>query len=322
MQTELTNRHSSIITEKTPPPGIDSLLWNGLKYCIERPIPTPKLDTTLHRLTNDIRLKYFWRHHPTDDQDYNPKLYIKSDWNPPQASAAIETALKNFHTDILFQTTANKRQQIRQHNLLPSSRLLLRSLKTNQDFIILPTDKNLGPAILERDVYKRRCLQDHLLDTSTYTQLSHEDADGLLYLAQKKMEYIIKKYEPNLPTTELTYFQRCAHETRRIPQFYCTPKVHKKPHWKTRPIVSCVNSRMGDLSKWVDVQLQKVLHLCPTHLKDSRTFLQRLHNLENLPPSAVILTADAVSMYTNINTNHALETFWRFAPPYSHSPPP
>ena len=69
---------------------------------------------------------------------------------------------------------------------------------------------------------------------------------------------------------------------------------------------------MGDLSNWVDVQLQKLIHLCPGYLQDSQAFLTKLRRLGRLPPTAVILTADAVSMYTNINTTHALATLQKW----------
>jgi hypothetical protein len=55
----------------------------------------------------------------------------------------------------------------------------------------------------------------------------------------------------------------------------------------------------------VDVQLQKVVHLCPAHLKDSWHFLNIVKDLKNLKGKK-ILTADAQSMYTNINTEHAV----------------
>ena len=299
--------YHNLCTVLTPPPGIEQLLWNGLKFCLQQPLPKPRFFDTMARLTRDIRLKHHWGDTPPDDADgFNPKLYIRSDWNPPNASEPIETALQQFEAAIQQQLHLNRSHQSRRHNLLPSGRRLIKSLKGNTDFIILPTDKNLGPAILERSLYKRRCLQDHLLDEKTYQQLTDVEAHFRQLQATSDFKKLIQKYKKTLPKSEWVYFQRCFNEPRRDPQFYCTPKVHKEP-WKTRPIVSCVNSRMGDLSKWVDVQLQLVVHLCPGYLKDSRSLLDRLHLLGKLPPSAVITTADAVSMYTNINTTHALQ---------------
>lgn len=46
-----------------------------------------------------------------------------------------------------------------------------------------------------------------------------------------------------------------------------------------------------------------------TYLKDSYVVLNDIRNLGQLPPYARLFTADAVSMYTNIDTKHALTTF-------------
>ena len=159
---------------------------------------------------------------------------------------------------------------------------------------------------MERSTYKRRCLQDHLLDTSTYKQLTKQEAELATTSAEKGMKLLIEEFKNKLPEHELTFFNRVFQIERRIPQFYTTPKVHKKP-WKTRPIVSCVNSTLGYLSKWADRQLQKVTHLCPGYLKDSQALLDKLKTIGKLPSTAVLIVADAVGMYTNIDTNHGIQ---------------
>ena len=315
--------YHNLCTINTPPPGTDQLLWNGLKFCVEQPLPKPQLDHTFDRLQDDIRRKYFWstRNNCSDNSDYEKKLYIRSDWTPEEASPVLEEALQQFRTQICSKTTENLRRQRRQHNIPAGPRKLLKTLSDSPDFIILPTDKNLGPAILERSVYKTRCLADHLSDAKTYLRLTKEAALQRLQSATSSFNALIESFEKQLPDAEKTYFKRGFQEHRRIPQFYCTPKVHKKPDWKTRPIVSCVNSRMGDLSKWADVQLQKVVHLCPGYLKDSKSLIRRLKRLGKLPPSAVLMTSDAVSMYTNIDTNHGLETLKKWFQLHAHELP-
>ena len=84
----------------------------------------------------------------------------------------------------------------------------------------------------------------------------------------------------------------------QLPYFYILPKVHKVP-WATRPAVSGVPSVLEPLSKWVDIQLQQVIHLCPAYLKDSWHFLNIMKNLE-LSEDNLIVTSDAKAMYTNI----------------------
>jgi hypothetical protein len=88
------------------------------------------------------------------------------------------------------------------------------------------------------------------------------------------------------------------------------PKMHKDP-WASRPVVSGVCSVMKALSIWLDVQLQSVVHLCPCYLKDSWHFLNDIRDLNNLKECKLI-TADVTAMYTNINTDHAIDTLSRW----------
>ena len=61
-----------------------------------------------------------------------------------------------------------------QHKLM---KLLLQS---DDRFIVCQTNKNLGPAILERDAYIKLTLKDHLSDRSTYQLLSKEESATIL----------------------------------------------------------------------------------------------------------------------------------------------
>ena len=91
-----------------------------------------------------------------------------------------------------------------------------------------------------------------------------------------------------------------------LPYFRLLPKVHKTP-WATRPVVSGVSSVLEPLSKWVDIQLQRVIHLGPAYLKDSWHFLNKTKSLDILDDYRIV-TSDAKEMYVNINTDHAIET--------------
>ena len=119
------------------------------------------------------------------------------------------------------------------------------------------------------------------------------------------MKPLLIQHRQLLADHEQVHFTKVFQLQRQLPQFYTIPKVHKTP-WKTQPMVSCINSNLGHLSKWVDRQLQRVIHLCPAYLKDSDSLMHKLLTLDKLPPTAVIVIADAVSMYTNIDTNHGL----------------
>ena len=303
-----------------PPKQTHKLLWLGLKFCIEKPLPKPSLTTYMERLAYNVRIKASMAiHHSTvisptgqhlhleSDTDYDPKLYIPSiGYTPPQASPALEAALLELTAKLENMIQTNR--QRRRHNFSASTRLVIDQIgKDNPNFIVTPTDKNLGPAILERATYKRRCLQDHLLDQTSYQQLTPTEAEAKVQTARNILSSILTTYGQRLAPNEKTYFQRMMQLKCRLPQFYATPKVHKTP-WKTRPIVSCIHSTLGYLSKWIDRKLQQVVHLCPGYLQDSTALLQKLRLMDPLPTTTVIIVADAVSMYTNIDTTHGITT--------------
>jgi hypothetical protein len=57
--------------------------------------------------------------------------------------------------------------------------------------------------------------------------------------------------------------------------------------------------------------MKSLLSLVPTYLRDSYHVLKELRELKELPPNAKLFTFDAarLSMYTNINTPHGIDTF-------------
>ena len=101
---------------------------------------------------------------------------------------------------------------------------------------IIETDKNLGPAIMERSVHKPRCLIDHLLDSKTYKQLTKAEADQTIDSAIAQAIQLCEDFKEELPEAILTYLWRGFKLKLGIAPFRCTAKVHKTP-WKTRPIV-------------------------------------------------------------------------------------
>ena len=90
-------------------------------------------------------------------------------------------------------------------------------------------------------------------------------------------------------------------------------KLHKTPNWydtkedlKFRPIVACCGTWVNHWSKWLDHYLSLLTPFVPTYFGGEDPILDWLRTIENLPPWAFVWTSDAVSMYTNIKTDHAI----------------
>jgi hypothetical protein len=205
-----------------PPPGTDQLLWLGLKFCIQPSLPKPTLDTYMDRLTYDIRTKYVMagtelernqangHSFPTDDKsEYNPKLYLPStNFTPEPAPQHVEDAITQLYDGLQQRININKQNQRRCHNIPPTTRQALRQLKQDDRFIVVPTDKNLGPAIMERGTYIRWTLGDHLLDTENYIQLTPEAATIAIKESVTKMKQLLETYDYCLSDHERIYFKR------------------------------------------------------------------------------------------------------------------
>ena len=310
----------NLCTTAKPPPGTAALLGLGLKYCIESPRPYQDLDSSLHRFRRDMRLHCCFnldattnKDESTKEEEYIPRLYIPSKWQPPLAPTRFEFTFDDF--DKVLTDERRSLPWTRRFNLTPSQRHVLSELTKRPDLIVLPTDKNLGPCVIERKIYIEQVLKEHLLQQKNYERLSPEIAKIELQKQRTAFLSVYTKYKHTLPTkAEATYFSRAMTEeylnATRVPQFYGTFKVHK-PDKKMRPVISCVNSIPEIFSKWIDHHLKTLVesNLLPTYMKDSRQLQQSLLKAfpNGLPPNARLFSVDAVSMYSNIDTAHGLQ---------------
>ena len=159
-----------------PPKNLQSLLGLGLKF-----IPTPTHSTanankSLQRFEKDFFNKStFAGKPPSQNEVFNPKLYLGSTYIPKwwMITDPIRRRNRNFAQAIasLFQ-----RKRRNPSNLLWHQHIALQKLQQDRRFLIVQCDKNLGPAIIEREIYIQRALSDHLLDNNTYEQLTKEEA--------------------------------------------------------------------------------------------------------------------------------------------------
>jgi hypothetical protein len=113
-----------------------------------------------------------------------------------------------------------------------------------------------------------------------------------------------------LTEAENTYLKRSLSATFRLPIFYGLPKVHKVP-MSLRPVVSSTNSLLSVFSTWLDYRMKELIHLVQSYLKDSTSFIQEIKELQ-LPDNALLFTADAKSMYTNIDTATGISSIKQF----------
>ena len=284
---------------------------------------------TFDRFNRSLHLKFHFAGLDNDgddddaNEDYNPRMYIPSNWTPPawtyphQMKSRVEA----------FQKTLKKvfRPRRGKPNLLPHQQRTLDDLQSQNTFLIVPCDKNLGPSIIEWDKYIKLAMTDHLRDRRTYKKLTQGQQTNAHTRIAKSIEEWIKKYKVNL-SKPIRKFLRTNLKDNTDPwaRFYLTLKVHKFTNGRpltSRPIVSCPGSLLHPLGIWVDCQLQKVAKLQCSYFKSSFDLKQQLLDLDIPPFHAKLFTADAVSMYTNIPTPWALHSIGRHLRDHAHDYP-
>lgn len=192
--------------------------------------------------------------------------------------------------------------------------MLANDLRLSDDYIVVEADKNLGGCILSRDDYIQRAIIEHLSNTAVYKPLTERHARTLQRGMVYQIEEFVKKYRPgdepsadSISHAEETFLLESSRRYKlKWARFRLTMKVHKDP-CKTRPVVCCVGTYLNQLSKWLDFWLQKLRPFVPSYIKNSDELIKKLKKLGRCPLNARVFTADADSMYTNIDTTHAIQ---------------
>ena len=259
-------------------------------------------DKSLPRFSRDLQVKCFMAG-KEGDAHFNPRLYVKSEWKP-QPGWNPDGLLERID-DFTKMVKSNCRIAKSTSNLPPHQRRALQFLRNNRDYLVIRCDKNLGPALIERENYIRLIIRDHLSDTKTYTRLTQEMAESIDETIRRRIRAWMHKHSV-ITKNERKFIAHHLKSSEKDPfcVFYGLAKVHKTP-LATRPVVSYSGSTCWALGVWIDSKLQHVAKQQASYFRDSFSLKEDLSSL-SLQPNDYIFTADAVSMYTNIPTEKAL----------------
>ena len=309
-----------------PPPNIKSLLGLNLKFIPRRSSTTDDLEQSIQRFSQQVFIKDFYRNNPPEinteeSTHFNKKLHIPTHWMPPTWKITKSVVEKTeCFTNSLTRIFTKKHSP---SNLSVSQQHLLKKLLTKQDFVIAKADKNLGPCIIERDAYIRFAIQDHLKCKNTYRKMSYQVAISHMAEVRKKINKFLYKHRDTLNATEKKFIRKRTKEVDDpFPVLYLLMKVHKTP-LKTRPVVSCSGSLLHALGIWLDTALQPIATSLPSFINSSYDLKEAINLMPPLPPNSKLFTADAVSMYTNIDTYQAvgsIRSFLNSNDQYHHMP--
>jgi hypothetical protein len=295
------------------PPGSKELLGLNLKFCLASKAVPDDINKTMIQLARSIRTRHFLiQNGVLNNTSYEKQIYKKNlTWNPPPAPTLIEDKLVELEKALkkIQQKLERKNASRQLTNITPLQAKALASLQKNKNIVIKPTDKNLGPSVMDTTDYVDQILTEHLL-TDTYLQLTEGEAKYRLNDIKDTLKTLLANNANNLSKSEILFFKRSLQEHHRIPIFYGLPKVHKQPV-TLRPVVSTSGSLLAIFSTWLDYRMKELLPLVQSHVKNSFTALAELKNLF-IPNNALLFAADATSMYTNIEIDIGMSAIRSF----------
>jgi hypothetical protein len=164
-----------LTTRLNSPKNLRSLLGLNLRFG-----PNPGRNASwatiekdiLPRFYRDLRVKVFMAG-AAAGETYNPKMYATSGWNPPNLFTPPELRARLAAFKATLKGLYKKRRC--PSNLLKHQQRALDALRNQDTFLIVQCDKNLGPAVIEKNEYIRMAIV-HLTYTSTYRRLSPLEA--------------------------------------------------------------------------------------------------------------------------------------------------
>jgi hypothetical protein len=200
--------------------------------------------------------------------------------------------------------------------------LLFQQYLKDHDYIVIPTDKNLGTAVVTRkwfidggfsllndplnyqeiDEYERTEILDHtyanVLAVADIAQkyLEHQQLADFLWSKIPNLDEIPDRSNAQADPEEVLP----KREDYPVPKFYGVPKIHKQPV-KFHPIIPCHSAMQNPAAKYVSKMLKPLLTERPFLLRSSKDFAQKLSTLQIPRHQKIWLVAgDIVAYYPTI----------------------
>ena len=97
LRTPTKTTYHNLCPRETLPPGTESLIGLGLKFCIENPTPNQEISESNKKITRSIRLRTFFKKRPpVNPSKCIPQIHIKTNWKPPMHDEFVEHVASKF----------------------------------------------------------------------------------------------------------------------------------------------------------------------------------------------------------------------------------
>jgi hypothetical protein len=292
----------------------------GARYLLHTMPSRNLLLSTWEDFCNRLRWRIYWMQKiargDAQDKTYDPDYELSHETNICDYRIDyIERGLEQGRAYIDGFITEVVPSLQRAHRVKPnlaSAKTAFEYCKEN-DYLILPTDKNLGQCVVTRQWFIS--LSNSLLeDQNNYDVITKERAKEILDSQRNKMESLATFAGDILKNEQLSSFLRSNipqdddHPNYKLPKFYGIPKIHKHPV-KMRPIVPCHSAMQNPAAKYVSKNLKPVIDNLRFVIKGTKDMAMKLAKLELIPGRKFFLVGfDLVAYYPNIPTEACVES--------------
>lgn len=259
----------------------------GLKFI---PTPTRRSDPVdiqqaLDTFTRNVRLRFHFGEAGTNassNNNFDPRYHVPNpDFEPELAPAAVEDFLTEVSTAVQQCYAAPQTYAAgRPSNLSTQQQSAVRLLTQDRSIVIKPSDKNLGPVILDTACYN--LLLDTTLNDPTQYQVSAQPDVGAL---RRQLLALLARWQYVMGPVVHKYLLTAANDTVVLPQPYGMPKIHKLPEVTVQHLPQLTARVIGPCHSWITSGCSHYLaHLlndaCATKFKhvlpDSRTLVRQV----------------------------------------------
>lgn len=263
------NKWIKNLTTKQIPQSVNNLLSLGSKFIIQ----STKKDVNIENIIADT--EYILQGIPDERKNIQ--------------RARVTNAITNYiHKDLTSNSQINKCYQ--------ETKIFL---KTNDDIIVLNSDKGAVTVLMEEKEYHEKIQQ--ILDSQDFKKLPRDPTQT----TQNKCNKYIGRLQQQGYITEEQAKQMKTYNSV-APRIYGNPKIHKEGN-PIRPIVSSINSPMNSLSKFVADILKSAYNTDnPYYVKDSFQFAQDINDFE-IPDDYRLISLDVVNLFGNLDKGEILE---------------
>ncbi|XP_045449970.1 uncharacterized protein LOC123658651 [Melitaea cinxia] len=183
-------------------------------------------------------------------------------------------------------------------NITTEERQALKSVRDNQDILVLKADKGNATVVINTTDYQQK-IRELLCDKKVYKPVSYNPTARVT----RKIRTLIQENQDLF--TEDEYERLYRPKAHQPPRLYGLPKIHKSGV-PLRPIVSQIASPTYDLAKHVASVLQPFVGKSPSYVKDSRHFVQIIKEI-TLEPNEIMVSFDVESLFTNVPIDECLD---------------